>query len=195
MDAAPPNGRHDRTRVGRARILVIFRTGVEAFDRLAEECPAELQAFLAKVRASGWIGKETDKLSSGTIAYFLPRKGRFYYHPGRLSILDLWHEAKHLELFERRGDCKPGSGQADRDEIEVYWYEYELGKQHGFSAEYMRRVESRIAYHERRLRGPEAVEDARPFQEAARVVTLRSAEPSGSFSYSRSSYHARTGLC
>jgi hypothetical protein len=73
----------------------------------------------------------------------------------------MWHEAKHLELFERRGNCKPGSGQADRDEIEVYLYEYELGKQHGFSAEYMRRVESRIAYHERRLRGPGAPRPSR----------------------------------
>jgi hypothetical protein len=146
----------DQTLVGRARTLVMFRTGLGAFDRLAKDCPAELQAILDKVRASGWIVKATDKLPAGIIAYFLPRNGRFYSHPGRMSILDMWHEAKHLELFERRGNCKPGSGQAYRDEIEVYRYEYELGKQRGFSAEYMSQVESRIAYYERRLSGPEA---------------------------------------
>jgi hypothetical protein len=140
-------------------MLLTFRTGVEAFDRLARDSPAELEEFLAKVRARGWIVKATDKLPADLIAYFLPRKGRFYYHPGRMSILDMWHEAKHLELFERRGNRKPGSGQADRDEIEVYQYEYELGKQHGFSARYMTEVERRIAYHQSRLRGPE---DPRP---------------------------------
>jgi hypothetical protein len=152
---------HDRPRVGRVRTLLIIRTGLEAFDRLAKDCPAELQAFLDKVRARGWIVKATDILPADVIAYFLPRKGRFYYDPGRMSILDMWHEAKHLEPFERRGNRKPGSGQAHRDEIEVYRYKHELGKQHGFSAEYMREVESRIAYYERRLSGPEAPRPSR----------------------------------
>src|SRR6185437_10157315 len=100
------------------------RTGIEELDKLAKDAPAELQAFLDKVREQGWIVKATDKLPSRVIAYFLPRKGRFYYHPGRMSILDMWHEAKHLALFERRGNCKMGAGQRARDEIEAYQFEY-----------------------------------------------------------------------
>jgi hypothetical protein len=134
----------------------MIRTGIEEFDRLAKDAPAELQKFLDGVRAHGWIVKATDKLPTGVIAYFLPRKGRFYYHPGRMSILDMWHEAKHLELFERRGNRKTAAGQRARDEMEVYQFEYELGEQHGFSKAYMVYLDRRIADHREQLEGPEA---------------------------------------
>ena len=186
----------------------MLTTGVDAFDRLAEDSPAELQEFLAEVRAGAWIVEATDKLPSGVVAYFFPRKGCFQaallldgrrsavgagcagdrgrrspaqpaptraaelvpvrqgpgrapasrkalYHPGRMSILDLWHEAEHLELFERRGNRKTGAGQGERDEIEAYQFEYDLGGQHGFSEAYIRYPERQLAFYRIRLEGPE----------------------------------------
>lgn len=132
----------------------MIRTGIEEFDKLAKDAPAELQEFLDRVREQGWIVKATDKLPSRVIAYSLPRKGRFYYHPGRVSILDMWHEAKHLDLFEQRGNCKRGAGQRARDEIEACQFEYELGNQHGFSGAYMGSLERRIAEYREELEGP-----------------------------------------
>ena len=76
-------------------------TGVAALDALAKDSPRALQAFLDEVRKDGWIVKATDKLPSESVAYYLPRKGRLYYDPERMTVLDMQHEAKHLEL-ERR---------------------------------------------------------------------------------------------
>lgn len=135
--------------------MQIFPTGVEAFDRLARDCPEEFQSFLDRVRAHGWIVKATDKLRHDIAAEFFPRKRRFYYHPERTTIMVMLHEAKHLELFERRGNFRPGSGQLARDELEVYRYEFELGRQHGFSARYMSHLEGWIARFEKMLSGPE----------------------------------------
>ena len=132
----------------------MVRTGVEAFDRLARDSPAELEEFLTKVRERGWIVKATDKLAIDVVAQFFPRKGRFYYHPERMSILDMWHEAKHFELFERRGNWKTGSGQLEHDEIEIYQFEHELGKRHGFSRHYMDYLERQIADYRSRLEEP-----------------------------------------
>ena len=68
----------------------------------------------------------------------------------------MWHEAKHLEIFERRGNCKNGGGPRERDEIEAYQFEYELGKQHGFSEAYMAYLERRMADHREQREGREA---------------------------------------
>jgi hypothetical protein len=122
------------------------RTGVEAFDKLAKDSPAEFQAFLERVEKNGWIVKETDKINNSP-ALFFPRKARFYYDPERMTILDMQHEAKHLELFEQRGSWKHGGGLGWRDEIEAYTMEYELGKQHEFSKEYTQYLDTQIGYY------------------------------------------------
>ena len=120
------------------------KTGVEAFDRLAKDSPAEFHAFLDKVRENGWIIKATDKLGRTTPALYFPRKGRFYYDPQRMTVLDMQHEAIHLELFQQRGNWKWVDGQLYRDEIEAYKFEYELGRQQGFSEEYMEYLQRQI---------------------------------------------------
>jgi len=65
-------------------------SGVEKYDRLAAHSPEELQQFLRDVEANGWIVKATTKLPDDHIAWFLPRKGRFYYDPERMTILDCY---------------------------------------------------------------------------------------------------------
>jgi hypothetical protein len=143
------------------RLLSI--TGVAAFDALAKDSPQALQAFLDEVRQNGWIVKSTDKLPSERVAYFLPRKRRFYYNPERMTILDMQHEAKHLELFRQRGNwrCGPGGAQVFSDEIEAYKFEYEFGKRNGFSDEYMQYLERQIKYYENLL-APTPAPEMRP---------------------------------
>ena len=48
----------------------------------------------------------TRQLPADVSAQFFPRKKRFYYDPERMTFLDMLHEAKHLELFERRGNWR-----------------------------------------------------------------------------------------
>jgi len=139
----------------------LSRTGVEAYDKLATQSPAELEAFLDKVRENGWIVKPTDKLPANTPAQFFPQKGRFYYDPERMTVLDMQHEAKHLELFQQRGNWKTGGGQVFRDEIEAYSFEYELGKQKGFSKDYMEYLEKKIEYY-KGLASPDGPGGQRP---------------------------------
>jgi hypothetical protein len=130
---------------------LLSRTSVEAYDKLAKDSPTELQAFLNEVRENGWIVKATDKIPAGTPAQFFPRKGRFYYNPNRMTMLDMLHEQKHLELFKQRGNWKIGGSQIWRDELEAYTFEYEIGKQHGFAKEYMEYLENRIKYYKGKL--------------------------------------------
>ncbi len=62
-------------------------TGIDAFDRLARDSPADLEKFLATVHEAGWIIKATDKLPVTIVAQFFPRQRRFSFHPARMSIL------------------------------------------------------------------------------------------------------------
>ena len=131
-----------------------FRSAALRRSTSSQPTPREaLRAFLDEVRKDGWIVKATDKLSGERVAYFLPRKGRFYYDPQRMTILDMQHEAKHLELFRHRGNrrCGPGGQQVFSDEIEAYRFELELGKQHGFSDDYMKYLKRQITYYENLL--------------------------------------------
>jgi hypothetical protein len=127
------------------------RTGVEAFDRLAKDSPSELEAFLDKVRQNGWIVKATDKLDPTRVAQFFPRKRRFYYAPERMTIIDMLHEEKHLDLFHERENWKTRAGQGWLDELVAYSYESRLGKQYGFSREYMDYLERRIEFYTEQL--------------------------------------------
>src|SRR5262245_237192 len=77
-----------------------------------------------------------------------------------MTMLDLQHEAVHLELFRQRGNwrCGPRGVQIYGDEIAAYQFEYELGKQHGFSDEYMQYLEQQIKRYENLLSGIPAPE-------------------------------------
>ena len=126
-------------------------TGVEKYDRLAREDADEFQDFLNVLEENGWIVKATSQLPKLTIAEFFPRKGRFYFDPERMTVLDMLHEQHHLERFKQRGNWKTGQGQVWRDELAAYTFEQDLGKREGFSVEYMAFLDRQIEYYEARV--------------------------------------------
>jgi hypothetical protein len=139
-------------------------SGIEKYDRLAAHSPNELLQFLRDVEANGWIVKPTTKLPDDSIAWFLPRKGRFYYDPERMTVLDMLHEQKHLDLFIERGNWKLGKKGTlvFQDEIAAYSHELELlRKAGGADPKYIMYLKGQIEYNRSMLRG-EGISPLRP---------------------------------
>ena len=135
-------------------------TGIPAYDRLAVELPKEFAVFISAVKTNGGIVKPTMKLPRDMMAYFFPRKRRFYYDPERMTVLDRMHEQQHLAICIRRGNWKTRDGQVWRDERAAYSFEHALGMREGFSTEYMDFLARRIEYYQSRISAARA---ASPF--------------------------------
>jgi hypothetical protein len=138
-------------------------TGWEYFDQVvARQAPEELEVFLVAVRANGWIVKATDQLEN-EIAYFFPRKGRFYYDPSRMTRLDMMHENVHLKQFKRFGRWQSDAPARYAGEIEAYALEVELGRQHNFAPRYMEYLERQLTHYQGLL-SPDSISGGlRPF--------------------------------
>ena len=129
-------------------------TGVAAYDQLVAQhvgdkfvLTRKFQQFLRQVEEAGWIVKPTTKLPPDTPAYFFPQKGRFYYNPETMRVIDMIHERVHLEQFIRQGNWKIGQGRIFAYEIEAYSHEYRLGVREGFSQCYIDYLHVQIEWY------------------------------------------------
>jgi len=113
----------------------IPETGIPRFDALAVNSP-HFSRFQRLVEEQGFNVRGST-LFTDARAQFQRSSNRFIYNPERMTVLDMMHEIKHIQQFQRTGGPKPWWGNPVT-EIEAYNFErFLLRNQVGVNPEYL----------------------------------------------------------